>query len=178
MLRIDSFIENPILYYRLDPGEMGLAIPARASESILRVSSHEVANIRRFEAEAAQREGVVIYKNVSLDLAFEGSFLAARAGKSEVRVIYKKSGGRIVLERIEDPDVNRERMKFSLERKKELLEQRKKAIRRDTSLDLDQKEFKIRNLERRIKEIERLIALLDTKLGVPFMGAIFLNFMV
>lgn len=177
-MRIAPFIENPTLYYRLDPGEMGLASPAKASESILRVSAHEVANVRRFEAEAALKGGIVVYKDVSLDLAFEGSFLAARAGKSEARIIYKRSGNKIILEKVWDADQENREIKQRLEREREILEQRKGVIIRDPTLDLIQKDFRIRNLERRIKEIERLITLLDARVRVPLMRTIFLNFVV
>lgn len=164
-----------MLYYKLDPGEIGLASPARASESILRVSAHEIANIRRFEAEAALKGGIVVYKNVSLDIAFEGSFLAARAGKSEARVIYRKSGNRIVIERFNELDREKEEIKLRLERERDLLEQRKRAVRRDPTLDLSQKEFRIRNLDRRIREIERLMILLDMRIETPLTRAMFLN---
>ncbi|KUK13138.1 MAG: hypothetical protein H5T71_03905 [Chloroflexi bacterium] len=174
-MRVEPFLENPTLYYRLDPGEMGLATPAKASESILRVASHEIANIRRFEAEAALEGGIVVYKKISLDLAFEGSFLAARAGKSEARIIYKKKGNSIVLQKIEQPWENREKVKIDLEKKKRILEEQRYSILKDERLDLSQKEFKLRNIERKIKEIERLLTMLNMGVDVIFDVPAFLN---
>lgn len=172
-MRIEPSLENPTLYYKLDPGEMGLAVPAKASESILRVTAHEIANIRRFEAEAALEGGVVIYKKVSLDLAFEGSFLAARAGKSEAKIIYKRKGNYVVLEEIGKQ--RGDKLRLRLERDKEILESKKNAIIKDPSLDPTQKEFKVENINRKIREIERLIGLLEAGINLPFNAAVFLN---
>jgi hypothetical protein len=83
-------MNNPLLQYQLDPGEPGLAYPARASDSIGRVASHELGNIRRFRQEAAENGGIVVSEHIYLNLEYAGSFLAATSGFSEARIIYPK----------------------------------------------------------------------------------------
>lgn len=175
-MRVEQVLRDPILYYKLDPGEMGLAIPARASESILRVASHELGNIRRFEAEAALEGGVVVYKRVSLDLAFEGSFLAARAGRSEARIIYRKKGDRVYLERLHDPDSLKKELKLRLEREKIRLEARKDNIERDFVMDPSSKRRKIEDIERKIERIESLIRRIELGSSIPILRMGFLEF--
>ncbi len=76
--------DNPILYYKLDPGEWGSSAPATAGESIARVASHESANIQRFENEAAKKGCYVIAKDLYLNLQQRGEYLAATSGRSSV----------------------------------------------------------------------------------------------
>ncbi|APT75165.1 hypothetical protein XO10_01280 [Marinitoga sp. 1135] len=90
-MRINPDAVNPILGYKLDPGEPGLSTGAPASLSILRVLSQETSNLVRFKAEAAKNGGYIIYSKISLDMEKRGAFLAAVAGKTEVKVAYKKS---------------------------------------------------------------------------------------
>ena len=87
MLRGLTAVSNPTLYYKLDPGEMGIAAPASASQSVLRVAAHELGNIHRFEAEAMEKGGILIYENIFLNRQFVGSFLAARSGESKAYII-------------------------------------------------------------------------------------------
>ncbi|MEW5768254.1 MAG: hypothetical protein AB1797_11665 [bacterium] len=97
-MQIESNLANPTLYYRLDPGEPGLGLPAKANMSILRVASHELGNIARFKREAAREGGTVVYSGIHLDINKEGAYFAATSGKSEARIIYKREeaghGGR------------------------------------------------------------------------------------
>ena len=83
-----DYIKNPRLNYKLDLGEPGLATPSTANESILNVTAHEQQNINRFKAQAAREGGYVIYDAITLNLSYQGSFLAARGGLSTARVIY------------------------------------------------------------------------------------------
>lgn len=77
---------NPILGYRLDPGEPGLAYSVPASRSIVRVLSQEISNLVAFKNQALREGGVVVYSKISLDMQKRGMFLAAVAGKTEVRI--------------------------------------------------------------------------------------------
>ncbi len=88
-----DYVRNPRLHYKLDLGEPGIAAPASASQSILKVTSHEQQNINRFRAEAAREGGYVIYDAITLSLSYQGSFLAARGGLSTARVIYPDGRG-------------------------------------------------------------------------------------
>jgi len=176
-LRVDHVLRNPTLYYKLDPGEMGIAAPAKASESILRVVAHELGNIHRFVAEAALEGGIVVYSNISLDLAFEGSFLAARAGKSEARIIYKKRGRELILERLDGSAEDRERIKSHLRREIIILEGKKEATKRDLTIDFSSKRRRIEDLNRRIKDLERTLRMLDSGLS-PFPPQRVLNLLI
>ncbi len=80
--------ENPILHYKLDPGEMGVASPSSAMLSISRVAGHETGNAVRMWAEAIANGGYVIYSAITLDMRKRGAFLAAVAGKTTVEVYY------------------------------------------------------------------------------------------
>lgn len=77
-------ISNPVLGYKLDPGEPGIASGAPASQSILRVLNQEIANYLDFKKEAAEQGGFIISGGIYLDLRKRGSFLAAVAGKTKV----------------------------------------------------------------------------------------------
>ncbi|MBN2545384.1 MAG: hypothetical protein JXB50_06285 [Spirochaetes bacterium] len=107
-MKIKSIINNPILKYRLDPGEPGLPSPTPASRSIAKVATHEATNIRRFKREAMQNGGIVVYSKIGLNLSYQGSFLAATSGKSEALIIYpiKKEKDKITSESISSNDQN------------------------------------------------------------------------
>jgi len=116
-------IENPILGYKLDPGEPGIPYSAPASRSILRVLSQEISNLMAFKKEAVRNGGYVIYGRISLDLRKRGSFLAATAGKTQVYIYYpgreeKTSEQRFYLPQIKNTSVRElERKINELERK-------------------------------------------------------------
>jgi hypothetical protein len=86
--RFTNFINNPVLYYKLDPGEPGLATPTNASQSIAKVAMHEGGNIMRFRKEASEKGGIVVYSYIFLNIKYVGSFLAATSGRSEALIIY------------------------------------------------------------------------------------------
>ncbi len=88
MVAINS--SNPILHYKLDPGEWGSSAPASAATSVSRVSSHESSNIGRFESKAAKEGCYVIAKDLYLDFNKEGNFLAATSGRSKVETYCPK----------------------------------------------------------------------------------------
>lgn len=91
-MRINPDSINPLLGYRLDPGEPGLATSAPASLSIIRVLSQETGNLMAFKKEAVQNGGYVVYSKISLDMQKRGAFLAAVAGKTQAMIIYKNDG--------------------------------------------------------------------------------------
>ncbi|ANE42190.1 hypothetical protein IM42_04075 [Fervidobacterium sp. SC_NGM5_O18] len=77
---------NPVLGYKLDPGEPGVPFGAPASQSFLRVMSQEFANYIDFKKQAAEQGGFIIYGGIYLDVQKRGSFLAAVAGKTKVLI--------------------------------------------------------------------------------------------
>ncbi len=88
-MNIDT-ASNPVLRYKLDPGEWGSDSPASAASSISRVSSHESANIQRFEKKANMDGCYVVGKDLRLNLNREGDFLAATSGHSSVETYCPK----------------------------------------------------------------------------------------
>lgn len=87
-MKINPDAVNPILGYKLDPGEPGIASSAPASLSIIRVLSQETSNLIAFKKQAAINGGYVVYSKISLDMQKRGAFLAAVAGKTEVKIAY------------------------------------------------------------------------------------------
>jgi len=81
-------LSNPILGYKLDPGEPGLSHSSPASRSILRVLSQEISNWLAFKREAQRNGGVVIQGGIHLDIRKRGSFLAAVAGRTTAWIYY------------------------------------------------------------------------------------------
>ncbi|APT73896.1 hypothetical protein BW47_04890 [Thermosipho melanesiensis] len=77
-------MSNPILGYKLDPGEPGLSHSAPASRSVLRVLNQELSNYYAFKRKAEKEGGFIISGGIYLDLRKRGSFLAAVAGKTKV----------------------------------------------------------------------------------------------
>jgi flagellin-specific chaperone FliS len=94
-LKINPDIVNPLLGYKLDPGEPGIASSAPASLSIIRVLQQETGNLLAFKKEALQNGGYVVYSKISLDMQKRGAFLAAVAGKTQARIIYKDKNSNI-----------------------------------------------------------------------------------
>ncbi len=83
-MNVNSAAANPILYYKLDPGEWGSSAPATAGTSVAHVSSHESSNILRFESEATKKGCYVVAKDLYLNLRQDGMYLAATSGMSSV----------------------------------------------------------------------------------------------
>jgi hypothetical protein len=83
-MNISPSAANPILHYKLDPGEWGSSAPATAGTSIMRVATHESANIQRFEKEALKKGCYVVAKDLYLNLQQDGMYLVATSGRSEV----------------------------------------------------------------------------------------------
>jgi hypothetical protein len=91
---------NPILRYRLDPGEPGIPYPSKASMSVARVAGHEVGNIMRFRRKAAREGGIVVDTKIYINRKQVGPYLAATSGYSEARIIYPHRRKNIETEKI------------------------------------------------------------------------------
>lgn len=76
---------DPVLYYRLDPGEPGLRTQARASESALLVTAQEVRNQTRLISQAIARGEVVIEADSQYSPGIDGRFMSVRGGLTTVR---------------------------------------------------------------------------------------------
>lgn len=148
-------LKNPILYYKLDPGEPGLATPARASQSIARVAAHEATNIRRFKREAMEKGGYVVYSYIGLNLEQRGAFLAATSGKSRALIIIpedqlKKSNDAIINNKINDDSNNKEKIEDQLKNNKNDKEKKYQD-------NIDAKNFITDEIDRIDKIIDRLM---------------------
>jgi len=89
---VGRILSNPTIGFKLDPGEPGIAGSAPASMSALKVIPHELANIRQFEAEAREKGGIVIEKEITLDIQRVGSYLTVAGGHSKAVILYSKDG--------------------------------------------------------------------------------------
>ncbi|WP_051904381.1 hypothetical protein [Hippea jasoniae] len=82
-MNVNPAASNPILYYKLDPGEWGSSAPASAGQSVAHVSGHESANLLRFENQAAKKGCYVVAKDLYLNFSKNGIYLAATSGRSQ-----------------------------------------------------------------------------------------------
>ncbi|MFA5033646.1 MAG: hypothetical protein WC614_11585 [bacterium] len=77
---------NPVVGYKLDPGEFGVPFSASASNSGIRVIGHELGNLNRFRMEAIKEGGTLVSAKISLTTQLEGPFVAAVQGETEVTI--------------------------------------------------------------------------------------------
>ena len=77
-------ISNPVLGFRLDPGEPGLLNSAPASQAALRVTAQEQRNLRRLESEAIMAGRVILASGTSFGRAFAGPYLTITSGLTTV----------------------------------------------------------------------------------------------
>ncbi|AEH52005.1 hypothetical protein [Pseudothermotoga thermarum] len=108
-----SALENPILGYKLDPGEPGLAHSSAASNSILRVLTQEISNWLAFKREAERNGGVIIFGGIYLNLQKRGSFLAAVSGRTTAYIYYPNKSQTV--EQVEETEI-KARIKQEIER--------------------------------------------------------------
>ncbi len=145
-------LQNPVLYYKLDPGEPGLATPTRASQSIAKVAAHEATNIRRFKREAMEKGGYVVYSFIGLNLEQRGAFLAATSGISKALIIIpedknKKNNDSIINKKINDDSNDKEKLNDQLK------------INKDDKEKKDQNNINIKNFV--TDEIGRIDKIID-----------------
>lgn len=142
--------DNPILSYKLDPGEMGIATPSNAMLSVEHVAGHETGNAVRACAEAIANGGYVIYSAITLDMRKRGMFLAAVAGKTTVEISYPHGKGNFNENKsnVRTPTGNVER------RLEEALNVLKNRLNSERNIDARE------NIKRRISEIRNAIVML------------------
>ncbi len=145
-------LQNPVLYYKLDPGEPGLATPTRASQSIAKVAAHEATNIRRFKREAMEKGGYVVYSFIGLNLEQRGAFLAATSGISKALIIIpedknKKNNDSFINKKINDDSNDKEKLNDQLK------------INKDDKEKKDQNNINIKNFV--TDEIGRIDKIID-----------------
>ena len=77
-------LNDPLLRYKLDPGEPGLLRCVLASESMAAVSAQERGNLNQFKREAFIAGRVVIHESITFTRGIDGLFNTIRAGLTEV----------------------------------------------------------------------------------------------
>jgi hypothetical protein len=80
-------MSNPVLGFRLDPGEPGVIHSSKASTSTIAVFSQENRNRNRLVAEAVRRGERVIRTDVNLKFTRNGSYVSANSGHTAVKSI-------------------------------------------------------------------------------------------
>jgi hypothetical protein len=149
-------VNNPLLRYRLDPGEPGIPYPSKASMSVARVAGHEVGNIMRFRRKAAREGGIVVDTKIYINRKQVGPYLAATSGYSEARIIYpeRRETASGINETFEsDLDINSQiKLIESLSEKSISLESPDNKT--DNLINNENLDFKIKELEQK----ERLLS--------------------
>ncbi|MBM7558285.1 hypothetical protein [Marinitoga litoralis] len=152
-MKINPDAVNPILGYKLDPGEPGIASSAPASLSIIRVLSQETSNLIAFKKQAAINGGYVVYSKISLDMQKRGAFLAAVAGKTEVKIAYPNENK----DENKTNNNNDKSNKSEIKKLEDLINKLKKFLSSEDNPDIK------KELENKIKSLESQLFLL--KLG-------------
>lgn len=150
-------ISNPILGYKLDPGEPGIPHSAPASRSILRVLSQEISNLIYFKKEALREGGAIIYSNIALDLRKRGSFLAAVAGRTQV-FIYTPATGSGENERTNS-------LGLELQNKQQEIE--KKILELERQLKTETDPFERERLKEDLERLKLALNILKASLRAP-----------
>ncbi len=83
-------MNDPTIYFRLDPGEPGVRTSAKASESTLLVTSQELRNINRLKAEAVQDGHDILYTNITYTPDAVGAYHTITSGHTVVVSIEHK----------------------------------------------------------------------------------------
>lgn len=79
-----NIINNPLTYYKLDPGEPGIAPPTPASHSAFTVFAQEARNRHRLQAEALMEGKEVVFLNTEYKVRKNGSFLTMVGGTTTI----------------------------------------------------------------------------------------------
>ncbi len=81
---VKNLIQDPMMHYKLSVGELGPDNPAPASESIGRVTIHELMNYLSMKRRAIENCEDVVFHSIDLHFVKAGSFIAAESGKTTV----------------------------------------------------------------------------------------------
>ncbi len=157
-------INNPLTFYRLDPGEPGIAPPTPASHSAFTVFSQEARNRQRLKAEALMEGKEVIFLNTEYKLRKNGSFLTMVGGTTTIvtreKEIDKKKDSNTSTK--EDNKINSlsDKEGNTLDIKENLLkiERKKLKLKLKTAEENEKKiiEKRLQEIEIELKKIERL----------------------
>ncbi|MGC8738666.1 MAG: hypothetical protein ACP5UA_08485 [Candidatus Hydrogenedens sp.] len=150
-----NIVNNPLTFYRLDPGEPGVAPPTPASLSAFTVFSQEARNRQRLKAEALIEGKEVVFLNTEYKLRKNGSFLTMVGGTTTIVTREKKNEEKnknLNLTNEEQKiNTNQEKTSNAIKIKENLLKAEQKILK--IKLKNAEGEEK-RVIEKRLKEIE------------------------
>lgn len=150
-----NIVNNPLTFYRLDPGEPGVAPPTPASQSAFTVFSQEARNRQRLKTEALMEGKEVIFLNTEYKLRKNGSFLTMVGGTTTIitreKTEEKKKNGYIPPEEGQNINDIRDKPSSDLRIKENLLKEEQKILKAKLRIA---KEDEKKVIEKRLKEIE------------------------
>ncbi len=161
-----DIVNNPYTYYKLDPGEPGIAPPTPASQSIFTVFAQESRNRTRLQAEALAEGKEVIFVNTEYKVRKNGSFITVVGGTTTVVTREKEKTNSSNVNTPEEYSAsnnfktqNSENIKiYELEMEEQRLTIEKNILRNKlyTSKPPERKkiETKIQEIENRLKDIK------------------------
>ncbi len=159
-----NIVNNPLTFYRLDPGEPGVAPPTPASQSAFTVFSQEARNRQRLKAEALMEGKEVIFLNTEYKLSKNGSFLTMVGGTTTIvtreKTDDKKKNEYIPTEEGQKINKIKDKTSSNLKEKENLLKVEQKILKAKLrTVEEDEKkiiEKRLKEIEIELKKIERL----------------------
>lgn len=77
-------ISNPVMGFRLDPGEPGVLHRGKANQATLLVTGQEHRNLVRLKSEAIREGRVIIHAGIKFGRKFQGPYLTTASGLTTV----------------------------------------------------------------------------------------------
>ncbi len=107
-IQSNNLINNPLTFYKLDPGEPGIAPPTPASKSVFTVFSQEARNRQRLKAEAMMEGKDVVFLNTEYKVRKNGSYYTPVGGTTTIvtRDREQKKEDSLELDKSTDKDKN------------------------------------------------------------------------
>lgn len=160
-----NIINNPLTYYRLDPGEPGIAPPTPASHSAYTVFAQEARNRHRLQAEALMEGKEVVFLNTEYKVRKNGSFLTMVGGTTTIITREKqKSDENLAINGVDntqkrnvlnESDLNSKSVDPEEYRLRAEQAKLKRLLRTANSEQKRKIEARLREIEARLKQIEQ-----------------------
>lgn len=163
-----NIINNPYTYYRLDPGEPGIAPPTPASKSAFTVFTQESRNRTRLQAEALIEGKDVVFVNTEYKLRKNGSFITIVGGTTTVitrekdnpqRTTGNNSQPNLETEKFQSNTIDEQELRI-LEAEEQRLTMEKTILR--IKLNTSDGELR-RQIEMKLEEIEQKLTEIKNK---------------
>ncbi len=158
-----NIINNPLTFYKLDPGEPGIAPPTPASQSAFTVFNQEARNRQRLKAEALLEGKEVIFLNTEYKVRKNGSFLTMVGGTTTIVTREKEKNENSLDNTVDNKNIKeneKSQNNNELEIKENILkaEQKRLKIELRTATEEERKiiEERLKEIEMELKEIKKL----------------------